>query len=249
MPAPTQGLFMTHQRTPRLVRHWDRLVAQTWGLIDWIWVDNAGNGAAPRCSLTAAPAYRVMGHRYREMVGHGGVQGGRLDVVLIPLIAACSSEHVWVMEYDVDFSGPWSDFFSAWMERDTDLVTTRIRSYEQSTEWCHWSGAQLPEAIPRHLWRHGFHPLCRLSQRFARWYAAEMQRAPWGGHYELTLPTAAAWGGFSLEDLADHGWCTPESFTWRPWRPHYWHETPERFPQSGQLYHPIKAEVPVWGHF
>ena len=51
--------------------------------------------------------------RYRAMAEHGGVQGGYLDTLLIPVLrGAPTADHLWVCEYDVDFAGRWDDLFA-----------------------------------------------------------------------------------------------------------------------------------------
>jgi hypothetical protein len=116
----------------------------------------------------------------------------------------------------------------------------------------------------RHFHR-AFNPLMRLSRSFALTYAVMMADTRWQGHYEFTIPTAAATSNATLEDLGGDGAFTPRSrrrrnyvnnpsdgrllpgtFTWRPARSHYFSEQPEAFPQPNKLYHPIKPDVERW---
>lgn len=107
--------------------------------------------------------------------------------------------------------------------------------------------------------------MMRLSRSFALTYAVMMADTRWQGHYEFTIPTAAATSNATLEDLGGDGAFTPRSrrrrnyvnnpsdgrllpgtFTWRPARSHYFSEQPEAFPQPNKLYHPIKPDVERW---
>ena len=50
-------------------------------------------------------------------------QGGYLDTALLPCLRALRADHLWVMEYDVDFAGRWNDLFAPFADNDADLLT------------------------------------------------------------------------------------------------------------------------------
>jgi hypothetical protein len=110
-----------------------------------------------------------------------------------------------------------------------------------------------------------FHPIMRISRRFAEAYCGLMADPAWQGHYEFTLPTAAAAARFALEDIGGSGpfvrqarrdrnyannsrdgFLRPGTFLWRPSRASYFHEAPAAFQQADMLYHPIKTGVADW---
>lgn len=265
MPRNAAGLFVTHVDNARVRAHFDRLTAETAGLVDWAVVRNPGNAAEPVTTIRYAPASQLLPLRHAQMVRNGGVQGGFLDVAVIPCVLALDRKHVWVMEYDVDYSGRWSDFFGQFSRNRAGLLTSTLVPMAECERWYHSATAAAPPWVREaHRYR-GFHPLMRLSRRFAKRYVALMREAGWDGHYEFTLPTAARAAGVRVEDIggdgpltpprrrnvhydnSPHDWrLSPGTFVWRPARAHYFHERPEDFAQAGRLHHPVKPGVKAW---
>ncbi len=260
-----QGLFFTHQRGERIERHFERLRVETQSLVDWHFVFNGGDGVSPTVDWSYRPASVDMPLRYQNFVSHGGVMGGYMDVAIIPLVVSCQGDFVWVMEYDVDYSGNWMEFFKQFQSNVADLLTTSLVDYQGSRDWFYWPTAQTPADVTSTRWHRAFHPIMRLSRKFAEWYRDEMAQRNWRGHYEFTLPTAALWAGFQVEDIGGDGaFCPPErlrrnysnnppdenlapgTFVFRPARTAYFHESPGDFALSHQLYHPVKPDVPLW---
>jgi hypothetical protein len=261
----SDGIFLSHMRSERVERHFHRLVTETNDLIEWRFVFNPKNGAEPQVDLQPTPARTAMAKRYREFLRNGGVQNGLMDVVIFPLVLATGADFVWAMEYDVDFSGPWSQFFEPFRENAADLLSSTILPYENCQDWWHWQTAEPPTEVTRSVWHRAFHPVMRISRRFAAWYQEQMTLTQWRGHYEYTIPTSAIWGGFRVEDLGGQGpLCPPDrkghnysntpssstlapgTLVWRPSRTSYFHETPNAFSQPDTLYHPVKAGVSEW---
>lgn len=261
----TLGLFVTHKQCDRIERHFQRLKDETGAIFSWERVFNGASLHRPEVSFPYRPASKELPSRYKDYRRHGGLMGGRLDVLLLPLIVASQGDYVWVMEYDVDYSGHWSEFFGQFRESKADLLSTTVVSYEDSRDWFYWPSAQPPADVAQSFWLRAFHPIMRISRRFALWYCEEMRRSDWRGHYEYTLPTAASWGGFQVEDLGGEGalcppsrrgrnyqntpdceFLSPGTFVWRPSWHSYFHESPESFAQPNLLYHPVKPNVPDW---
>jgi hypothetical protein len=202
--------------------------------------------------------------RHGRVGSNGGVVGGYLDVVFIPCVLAVPARHVWVMEYDVDYSGSWHDFFSQFARVNADVLTTTLAHESDYPDWNWWAEASAPDWVDRADFVRGFHPLMRLSRRFAHRYAVMMADSSWRGHYEFTIPTAAVASGSSIEDLGGLGRFTPEgrainyvnepsnlklspgTYVWRPARGKYFHEAPASFAEANQLYHPIKPDIAAW---
>ena len=105
------GIFLTHQRSPRIRRHFRRLVAESGHLVTWHFVFNPDTGARPKAPFAYEDPAQVLAGRYRAMVRNGGIQGGYLDTLLIPVLRALPADHLWVIEYDVDYAGRWDDLF------------------------------------------------------------------------------------------------------------------------------------------
>ena len=203
--------------------------------------------------------------RYRAMAEHGGVQGGYLDTLFVPVLRGLDADHLWLFEYDVDFAGPWGDLFSRFADTDADLLTTTLMYRHEQSTWLPWRIARSPAHIPQERWVRSLNPLMRVSRALLEAYVAAMTDDAWRGHYEFTLPTAALDAGLRIEDLGGEGSFVPPghersayigvspagkpadlTFGFRPVRHDYFHEKPEAFEKRGLLYHPVKPGVPAW---
>ena len=255
--VPVQGLFLSHIRSTRIERHFDRLVRQTEGLVHWCHAHDSGDQR-----LRSADA---MPHRHARMIRNGGVQGGYMDVVIIPRALELQAPFVWAMEYDVDYSGDWRDFFGQFDDCDADLLTSTIVSPREDPNWRYWHTGRSPYPTGRRDDHRAFNPVMRLSRRFLEAYAASLRAPGWEGHYEYTLPTFALTEGFTLEDIGGslrfcpperqgrnywntptHRSLSPGTFVWRPSLPFYFHEKPELFERPDMLHHPVKPAVSNW---
>ena len=125
------GIFFTHVRSPRVRRHFRRLVAESSGEVTWHFIFNPDAGARPKAPFAYDDPADVMAGRYRAMERNGGIQGGFLDTALFPVLRALRADHLWVMEYDVDFAGRWGDLFAPFADNDADLLTTTLMYREQ----------------------------------------------------------------------------------------------------------------------
>ncbi len=253
---PAGGLFLSHIRSPRIERHFERLARETEGLVEWHFISDTAEDAARR----AAP---WMPDRQARMLRNGGVQGGYMDTVIVPRALDLGPRFVWALEYDVDYSGDWRRFFEQFAASDADLLTSTITSRQETPRWRHWRTASSP--APRRDDYRAFHPVMRLSRRLLETYVARIGEPGWEGHYEYILPTLAVAAGLTLEDLGGTSrFCPPErkgrnyrntpadrklapgTFVWRPAMPFYFHERPELFPEPDMLHHPVKPAVTNW---
>lgn len=260
------GLFVSHLDTVRIRAHFERLREQSADLVDWVFLLNPSALAEPRCE-SAWPlrqhAATCLPGRYQRMIDDGGVLSGYMDMVLVPAALSAPSRHVWLIEYDVDYSGHWRDFFVQFRHNRADLLTTTVVRRDRCPEWFHWGSAVCPPAVRARQQFRAFLPLTRVSQRFLQHYCAQLADARWQGHYEFLFPSVAAHTGLRIEDLRRrrpwwgggppnylnqprHGWLTPGTFLWRPSRAHYFHEAPQQFERLGMLHHPIKTDNTDW---
>lgn len=104
------AIFVTSRDDPRIRAHFRRLKQQTEGLLDLSYVINRSDFPEPDCSLSPLSPQEIMPRRMRSMLENGGIYGGFVDVLFVPLALALKNEFVWIIEYDVDFSGDWRDF-------------------------------------------------------------------------------------------------------------------------------------------
>jgi hypothetical protein len=262
------GIFLTHRDTPRIRTHFERLVAESGELVDWHLVMSHDAYPRPETDFGYADPAEVLPSRYAAMAVHGGVQGGYLDTLLVPVLGgladASGADQLWVCEYDVDFAGHWSDLFSRYAAADADLLTTTLMYRHEQPRWPWWPSARAPHDVPEAGWVRSLNPLMRVSPRLLDAYAAAMSEL-WAGHYEFTLATLALADGLRVEDFGGEGSFVPPgrersvyvgkspagrpadlTFGFRPVRDHYFHEQPAAFEQPGLLYHPVKPGVSAW---
>jgi hypothetical protein len=255
------AIFVTSRDEPQIRAHFHRLQRQTEGLLDVSYIVNRSDLPDPECSLSCVSPKEIMPLRMQRMLENGWMYGGFVDVLFVPLATAVQNEFVWIIEYDVDFSGDWGDFFRQFETDRTDVLTTSLVTREQSLEWVHWETARPPPEIPLPQQLRSFNPIMRLSQRFLKAYVEETARRDWPGHTEYTIPTIAAWRGFTIADIGGNGEFCPEdrrgrnyanssadpyslspgTFVFLPHRYAYFHENSGDFPQEDMLYHPVKV--------
>ncbi|HEX4471116.1 MAG TPA: hypothetical protein VH085_04055 [Nocardioides sp.] len=260
-----EGIFLTHRDTPRIRRHFERLVTESAGLVSWHLVLSHDPYPRPEAPFAYADPAEVMPARYRAMEVHGGVQGGFLDTLLVPVLGGLDGGHLWLCEYDVDFAGHWSELLDPVADHDADLLTTTVMYRHEQPKWPWWRTAAAPPDVPADRWVRSLNPLMRVSRPLLDAYADAMADDRWAGHYEFTLATVASAAGLRIEDLGGEGSFVPPgrersvyvgkspagrpadlTFGFRPVRPSYFHEAPDEFEQPGMLYHPVKPGVPAW---
>jgi hypothetical protein len=258
------GIFLTHERSPRIKAHFDRLVAETGSLVRWHFVFNPNSGAHPVAPFHYEEPSTVLAGRFEAMLRNGGVIGGYLDTLFMPLLRALPADHLWVMEYDVDYSGRWDELFGQFTDNDADLLTTTLMYRSEHPQWFNWQFAEAPPWVGEEQMVRALHPLMRLSRELVNTYPVAMADARWKGHYEFTLTTSALVSGARIEDIGGEGSFTPDerfsrnyigrsatsetghTFGFRPVRRRYFHEAPHAFARKGMLYHPVKPGVPAW---
>jgi hypothetical protein len=166
--------------------------------------------------------------------------------------------HVWVVEYDVRFSGRWGAFFGAFDDSDADLLGTTLMRYAEFPEWDHWHWLDLPWLdLAEDEQLRSFLPVYRISNEaldclhdaYAREHA---------GHHEALIPTILNKQGLRIEDIGGEGEfvrpgnenrfytntrlsnpLSPGTFVFRPL-------LTEVGDQPGKLWHPVKpANAPM----
>jgi hypothetical protein len=132
------GIFLTHLDSPRIRQHFDRLVQESRGLVTWHFVLNRGSLASPEAPFEHPDPAGLLPSRHRQMLANGGVQGGYIDTVMVPVLSglvAQGASHVWLCEYDVDFAGSWHDLFSRFADNTADLRTSYLMYRRQQPKW------------------------------------------------------------------------------------------------------------------
>jgi hypothetical protein len=259
------GVFLTHVDSPRIRRHFRRLVEETASLVSWHFVLSRDPFPRPDAPFGYPDPADLMPARYAAMVDHGGVQGGYLDTLLVPVLSGLDADRLWLCEYDVDYAGRWGELFGQAADREADLVTTTVMFRREQPRWPWWRTAAAPPGVPHKRWVRSLNPLVRLTQPALEAYVAAVADPRWQGHYEFLLPTVTREAGLRVEDLGGEGSFVPPgreravyvgrspsglppdlTFGFRPSRSDYFHEEPAAFPLPGMLYHPVKPDVAAW---
>ena len=104
------AIFVTSRDEPQIRAHFERLQRQTEGLLDLSYIVNRSDLPEPESGLSCVSPKQIMPLRMQRMLENGGMYGGFVDVLFVPLAMAVKNEFVWIIEYDVDFSGDWGIF-------------------------------------------------------------------------------------------------------------------------------------------
>jgi hypothetical protein len=257
--AKVAGLFFSHLWCDRVEGHYRRLVEETDGMVEWRVAFNPHNYPAPQLNIPYQAAEYSLPARYSEALRNGGILGGYMDTAIVPCVLALDADFTWVLEYDVDYSGSWGSLFEQFTDNRAGFLTTTVAAKPQSQTWYWWPTARAPSEVLESRMFRAFHPIMRLSSKFAQAYQQAVAEETWGGHAEFTLPTIAHWSGLGLEDIGgalpstpdrwpysnyvndpSHPHLFPGTFRWRPSKAFYFHEAPAEFELPFKLYHPIK---------
>ena len=263
------AIFLTHRWTPQIARHYARLQQEAADVVDvFLAFQPARDSSAPAEAdfvVRPAEAAERFAVRHAEFIA-GKRRGttGYTDLIWANLFLSPELERYqrfWLVEYDVDYSGNWRDFFSAVSPYGEDLLVTRLRKLSHDPHW----RQQYDYAQPSGLLADpliGFFPISRLSRALAERYPQIVANAEWRGHFEMVLPNAAASAGFSVGDIGGTGpMVAPDrrglhysagyseedrsgSFGFQPPRgTNYCFGRQRLLWKPDRLYHPIKADL------
>jgi hypothetical protein len=115
-------------------------------------------------------------------------------------------ERVWVVEYDVRFTGRWDSLLADLSSSPADLLGTTVQTYADNPNWCNW--ASLTDRVDRRHWIKGFLPFARVSHKALAAIDAGY-RLGWAGHSEAVWPTLTGLAGLAIEDVGGCGRFVP----------------------------------------
>lgn len=250
-------LLMTHFVDDMIVAHYRRLVAEASGRDVFVLLNETDD---------LNPGYRrpgdlrVFGFTVESLRALGYPLKGRQirdkDIELFSFTfwaAHPEYDRVWVVEYDVAFTGRWGTLFDAFVDADAALLATSLHRWAVNPTWPNWPSVRTPAGPPADLtgFVRAFMPLYRLSRAGYRALDAAY-RAGWDGFYEGIVPRILLESGLAIEDIGGDGefvapanrgrWYSsnpaantlaPGSFVFRPIRP-----APGTEPD--RLWHPVK---------
>jgi hypothetical protein len=257
-------LYLCHTVNATLYRGYEDLRKECSTLADCYYVLNLSSDSVPpnaKGVYPITPAHRdALGHPSRQ--GNVGwwvecgpshardIQSGFDQALLAFRQLKPEYDYYWIVEYDVEFSGPWSKFFESFVANTSDLLCTNLHRRKTNPAWAWWKSLIWPhESKPEPI--RGFFPIARLSGRAIDALIAA-GRGGVDGFYEVVWPTVISHRGFVIEDIGGDGefvrpgninrWYTssleshnlsPGTFVFRPIR-----FRPGRSPDK--LWHPIK---------
>lgn len=231
-------VFVTHRQSERIVRHFERLCAETHGLLaSFLCVHETSpaerrvisgeNGRkaslAPDFHIGAERGQRILPQRFAQMRrSHRFYNSGFTDLTYMPALSSSdlnAYDYVWVVEYDVDFAGNWRNFFGSFMGSRADFLGANLYPRRIEDDWVQWSWFRTPAEVPYQQHVRSFIPIIRLSRRMISLYIEVMQSDLWQGHTEALYPTIALHYGLTISDLGGEGPFCPEQ--WRGKNYHY----------------------------
>lgn len=112
----------------------------------------------------------------------------------------------WFIEYDVKFSGPWSNLFSAFRDIHHDLLCTHLYPRSSEPEWFWWPEIHAPGGAlpPSGSFLRGFLPIARLS-RTGISRLRDAVGEGWSGFLEGLIPTLFRCSGLDIADMGGDG--------------------------------------------
>jgi hypothetical protein len=112
-------------------------------------------------------------------------------------------DYYWIVEYDVEFSGRWSELFNAFADNTSDLLCSNVHRHETNPTWFWWKSLVWPHGAKPELIR-GFFPFARLSAQAIDAIIAAGQKGI-DGFYEVLWPTVLHYDGLIIEDIGGDG--------------------------------------------
>lgn len=216
----TRILFLTHCWSPELRERFLRLERESRavgechvllhddrGPVRQAWQDCLdANGLADRIE-PFEPRHLEAELGY-AMLREGSITPGCAHFPLLKLARDSDCAHYWLVEFDVECSRSWREFFAVFAHTEADLLASHVHSRVQRPEWYWWksirgaSGQDVPVA---EQWK-AFLPVCRISRRALQAVDAA-HRAGWRVHGELMVPTVLKRAGLEVRDLREFGPC------------------------------------------
>ncbi|WP_157100065.1 hypothetical protein [Rhodoplanes sp. Z2-YC6860] len=260
--ARTAIIWLTHFHEDKSFAAFQRLSSEVGQQFDTYAVLNGGENSEPHplyINLTQDDLRKALPTRASGVLESGDLLAGYGDCLRLAAIAAIHPyRFYWFIEYDVDFSGAWLDFFQAFEGNTADLLGTTLHSRSDDPDWYHWRTFGAPQDVSTNTYHKGFFPISRISGRLARQYRLEII-GDWQGHFEALLPTIAIYRGLRVEDIggngpfapaeragrfySDTGLLYPGTFRYRPPVSNsYFSESNPDFSEPGKLWHPIKTD-------
>jgi hypothetical protein len=206
----TAHLFVTHVWTPEIEEEFAKIRCDSApGSDSWLLLDARTSGLCElvkhhRCHVfdiadLAQLPYSMLPRQ--SLIGHGHLP------ILDFFLAHPDYDAYWFIEYDVKYTGAWSDLFTRYESHDSDFITMHIRPFAAEPLWPHWSTFRQSAnrlALMPGEWLRSFNVFYRIS-RSALEFLDSILRDRWCGHHEVLIVTLLRKFGFSLLDFGGDG--------------------------------------------
>lgn len=140
--------------------------------------------------------------------------------------------YIWAFDYDVFFTGNWSELFKYFNSESADLVASRIQGYSENPQWENWGkpisiGVEIEQCIK------AFFPVLRFSRRACELLNFAYRKGSYG-YCEICVPTLIKNAGYDIKDLiTDTHFADADSLRHLP-------VYEEAGPKPNTLYHPVR---------
>ncbi len=173
-PKPEGGavvLLLCHYLSERLIAEFSRLAEECVGLAETIYALDVTKGIPEVHSPELAGRLFTFTQGDMSQLGYphkwqGIFHSGNADLMLQLFHRSHPGyRHYWVVEYDVRYSGPWSEFLGHFAGSDADLLCTTLTRHAGSPHWYYWRSLRPPagEILARANMIRGFMPIYRFS--------------------------------------------------------------------------------------
>jgi hypothetical protein len=263
------AIFVTHRWSPSVARHFERLKREAGPVLDVYLAFQPPSGSAlpEGCQPDIVVTREAMKAAFPNRTAPYG-ENWLYDCCELVWISAASDpklanyDRFWSLEYDVDFSGDWSTFFSAVLHYEGDLLATDLRRFSADTVWPHSVRHRQPADAPTDPLL-AFLPIVGFSRKLLELYCERIEAEPWQGLMESVVPSFAEMHGLAMHEIGGDGPFTPPerrgrhystrrvagreaTFSFLPVQSFsYFGDEPEHFGEPDRLYHPVKTDLPA----
>lgn len=160
-------------------------------------------------------------------------------------------KYYWVIEYDVIYTGKWTNFFLDFDSIDADFIASHIERFPDNPFWYWWDTLYLNNIVlDKHQLIKSFNPIYRISNGALEFLNNLLKGRDNWGHHEVIIPTALNYFNFKILDFGGNGefvlpqfeekfYLKPSQYTKGTMRDSPKFELTES-KLANKLYHPIK---------
>lgn len=197
-------LFLTNSWSEKIAARFQRLEGELGHLADVVVLYDSRDGdvrfgAAKAISFDSRTIERKLKLAFYTP---GQLVPGSAHFPLLQFARRYKYEQYWQIEYDVEFTGKWTDLVAAFDKEDADLVASHVRRYDEAPEWFLWPGLEAPRGVefPMENRIKAFLPIFRIS--YGALQAVERShQTGWRGHAEALIPTCLHHNGLRIIDM------------------------------------------------